>query len=198
MTAWPPRRAISSNSAWLALTSARIGAPGWRASTSAARICISWSPNMIRPWPSTTPIRSPSPSKAMPRSAPPRRTAAIRSVEILRDRRIGMMVGEAAVDVGEQQLVPARQAGGHGAERLARAPLPASHTTRAAGPRGNRAPAGRHRHPARASRSARPSPLGEGALRREPAQLLDLRAVKRLLAEHHLEAVVARAGCASR
>jgi len=37
----PPRRAISSNSAWLALTSAMIGLPGWRARTSAARICIS-------------------------------------------------------------------------------------------------------------------------------------------------------------
>ena len=64
----PPSRAISSKKVWLVLTSAMIVAPGWRASTSAARICRIWSPNTIRPLPSTTPIRSPSPSKPMPSS----------------------------------------------------------------------------------------------------------------------------------
>ena len=39
-----------------------------------------------------------------------RRPRPIRSLEVLVDRRIGVMVGEAAVDLGEQQLMPAGQA----------------------------------------------------------------------------------------
>ena len=40
----PPSLATSSKKLWLVLTSAMIVAPGWRVSTSAARICRIWSP----------------------------------------------------------------------------------------------------------------------------------------------------------
>ena len=103
-----------------------------------------------------------------------------------------MVVRKAAVDVDEQQLVPARQAGSHGLERLA-----------------GGAVAGIPHHVERPTRSkilqepvdisvqqrclaARALRVAEGALGRDLTQLLDLRAVQRLLAEHHLEAVVAR------
>ena len=51
--------------------------PGRRRSTSAARIASSWSPHRMRPRSSTTPMRSPSPSKAMPRSHFPAATASM-------------------------------------------------------------------------------------------------------------------------
>ena len=103
-----------------------------------------------------------------------------------------MMVGKAAVDVGEQQLVPARQAGGHGLERLAGgavAGIP-HHVERPARAKIAHQPVDIGIQQGRLA--ARTLRVGEGAFGRELAQLLDLRAVQRLLAEHHLEAVVAR------
>ena len=106
----PPSSATRSNKAWLALTSAMIVAPGSSFSTGSARIESNWSPQMTRPSPSTAPIRSPSPSKAMPKSSPFSRDQPLQIREILLDRRIGMMVGEAAVDLGVEHVMLARQA----------------------------------------------------------------------------------------
>ena len=71
--------AISSYSAWLHFTSLTKVAPGCFVRMSRANRIISWSPQTMRPWPSTAPMRSASPSSAMPTSAPRRRTRAIRS-----------------------------------------------------------------------------------------------------------------------
>ena len=58
---------------------------------------------------STEPLRSPSPSKAIPKSRPCSATSAFRSGEIGFDRGVGVMVGEASVAVGEDRVMLARE-----------------------------------------------------------------------------------------
>ncbi len=70
-----------------------IVAPGWSFRISRAKMSRSWSPQRMRPRLSTTPMRSASPSRPMPRSAP----------QVPGHCRVGMMVGKAAVDVAVQR-----------------------------------------------------------------------------------------------
>ena len=58
---------------------------------------------MISPVSSTAPMRSASPSNAIPSSAPVRRTSSWRSSQVLGHRGIGMMVGEGAVRLAEER-----------------------------------------------------------------------------------------------
>ena len=60
-------------------TSNRMGAPGTRVSTSRANSASNWSPHTMRPLPVTAPMRSASPSKPMPSSAPVSFTLRCRS-----------------------------------------------------------------------------------------------------------------------
>ena len=115
----PPALAISSNSTWLALTSAMMVAPGWLFSTSRDHSTRSWSPHSTRPLPSIAPMRSPSPSKAMPRSQPCFFTSAMQLLEVLGHRRIGMVRREGAVDLLVQHEMLARQLVDHRADRHA-------------------------------------------------------------------------------
>ena len=79
MIARPPRAVISSNSAWLHFTSLTKVAPGFSTRICRANRITSWSPQRMRPFPSTAPMRSPSPSSASPTSAPVSRTRRVRS-----------------------------------------------------------------------------------------------------------------------
>ena len=72
MSGTPPRRAISSNSAPLAFTSAMIVAPGCSRNTSAAHTASATDrPRVSRPRHRRRPCRSPSPSNAIPTSSAP-------------------------------------------------------------------------------------------------------------------------------
>ena len=192
----PPARSISSNSTWLALTSAMMVAPGCVAqhvartgSRGAGR------PTGCGPAPSTTPMRSPSPSKAMPRSRLLALHRVLKLHQVLRHGRVRMVGREGAVDRLVQQDVLARQRGVSASMTAPAAPLPASQATvslRVAPPSivlqqaldiGVARPVFSRRAVARGdSRPWRPC----------VAELLDVVAEERRLAEHHLEAVVVR------
>ncbi len=111
-------------------------------------------------------------------------------LEVLGHGGIGMVVREAAVDLGEQQMMLARQRRGQRLERLAGGAVagvpdhlegaPALEVLAQAPDIGVEHRAGR----------ARAGAAREGAAGGDPAQLLDALAVERLLAPHHLEAVV--------
>ncbi len=75
----PPDFSISSVRLCEHLTSKTIFAPGFLVRISLAKIIINLSPQIISPSSSTTPILSPSPSYAIPRSAPSFLTAVIKS-----------------------------------------------------------------------------------------------------------------------
>ena len=76
--------------------------PKRRTASRPSRIRI-WSPQTMRPFSSTAPIRSPSPSNAMPSSAPVRAHLGLEIDEVLRHGRVGMMVGKGAVRFGEER-----------------------------------------------------------------------------------------------
>ncbi len=80
-----------------------IVAPGTSFSTASAKIASSWSPQITRPSPSIAPMWSPSPSKATPKSRPFFRDERAQVGEVLLLGRVGVMVGEVAVDIGEQR-----------------------------------------------------------------------------------------------
>ena len=126
----PPSSAMRSNRIWLALTSAMMVAPGSSFSTGSARIISSWSPQITRPLPSTAPMRSPSPSKAMPKSSCLSRDKRLEVGEIGFDGRIGMVVGEGAVDLGEDHVMLPGQPLDEHVEDGPAAPLPASQPMR--------------------------------------------------------------------
>ena len=86
-----------------------IVAPGFSFSTSRASTTMIWSPNRMCPVSSTTPIRSASPSKPMPRSASVRTHLGDQLLQVLRDRRVRVMRGKAAVDLGVEHDVMAGQ-----------------------------------------------------------------------------------------
>ena len=67
----------------------------------------------ISPRSSTTKQRSASPSKASPMSAPTSRTLACRSTQVRRVDRVGLVVGEAAVELEVHRRDVERQVGEH-------------------------------------------------------------------------------------
>ena len=160
----PPIAAMPSNSIWLALTSAMMVAPGCSSSTGAARIISNWSPQITRPWPSTAPMRSPSPSNAIPKSSCLVGDERLQVGEVGFDGRVGMVVGKGAVDLGEDGVMLAGEALEQLLEHVARraiAGVPADAETCR---RGNLRPAGRHRP--RRHRRPRPCPGPRSTRRR--------------------------------
>ena len=79
MSGMPPCASMSSISACEHLTSKMMVPPGWNSRMSREKRIISWSPQMMPPSSATAPMRSASPSKEMPMSAPSLLTRAIRS-----------------------------------------------------------------------------------------------------------------------
>ena len=76
-----------------------IVAPGSLASSRAAISAVSVDGETARPRSSTRKQRSASPSKARPMSAPSATTRACRSTQVLRLDRVGLVVGEGAVEL---------------------------------------------------------------------------------------------------
>ncbi|MCY1550871.1 hypothetical protein D9M68_871560 [compost metagenome] len=79
ITGLPPAASMAGARRCVHLTSNRMGAPGTRESTSCANSIICRSGKMLLPPRVMMPRRSPSPSKARPRSAPVSFSFAIRS-----------------------------------------------------------------------------------------------------------------------
>ena len=87
MMARPPCFSMSSYSVCEHLTSPTMAAPGRSASTSREKRIMSWSPQRMLPFSSMAPIRSASPSQAMP-------TSALQSATFFcRSRRFASTVG---------------------------------------------------------------------------------------------------------
>ena len=147
---------------------------------------------MMRPSPSIAPIRSPSPSKAMPKSRFSRATSFLQIFQIFRLGRVGMMVGKGAVDLGIEAMMLAGQFGDQLFQRragraIARVPAHAERRELLGAARDAIDIGIQHRLLPRGAGFARIVPVaGLGHL----AQLHDVRAEERPALEHHLEAVV--------
>ena len=125
----PPAFATSSNSTWEAFTSAMMVLPGFAFSTSRASTISNWSPNRMWPSLSTTPMRSPSPSKAMPRSAFSRATSAMICSRFFATVGSGWWFGKVpSTSPLMTKCVPGRRAASAFTIGPAE-PLPGSHTT---------------------------------------------------------------------
>ena len=164
----PPSLATSSKKLWLVLTSAMIVAPGWRVSTSAARICRIWSPYTIRPWPSTTPIRSPSPSKPMPSSKRPGHDRADQVHQIV---RLGRDPGDGWGSCRRPRRTgiwwrPGSRAASAAMAGPAAAVAGVPDDARGAGCRDSRRRGGRHRRRTRRPAVGRPAPWAKSPARR--------------------------------
>ena len=154
---------------------------------------MNWSPHRMRPLPSTTPMRSPSPSKAMPRSQRSRATASCSCTRFFGLGRVGVVRRESAVDRLVEQDVPARQVAVTSAAATSPvAPLPASQATvSGARRRRNRERAARHKSSKTACSSTRPRRRRGTRPRAAIWPSRWMSAPKNgLPAEHHLEAVV--------
>ena len=115
----PPARWISSNSAWLAFTSAMMVAPGWLFSTSRAHRIM----QLVAPQDAALAVdRADAVAVAVEGDA---EVAALllhlglQLLEVLRHRRVGMVRREGAVDLLVQDEVRAGQLVDHGADRHA-------------------------------------------------------------------------------
>ena len=86
-----------------------IVAPGCFSRNASASSAVMKSPEMNSPVPSMKKQRSASPSQAMPMSAFSRDHALDDVAAVLFDERVGLVVGEAAVDVEAEPRRPAGQ-----------------------------------------------------------------------------------------
>ena len=106
----PPISAMRSNRVWLALTSAMIVAPGRSFSTGPARMISSWSPQITRP---LAVDRADAVGVAVEGDAEVELLVGdelLQVGEVGLDRRVGVVVGEGAVDLGVERVMLARQA----------------------------------------------------------------------------------------
>ena len=129
----------------------------------------------------------------MPSSALAGRDRSDQVAQVLGHRRVGVVIGEPAVDLREQQAVASGQTRGKRTQDLAGRTIAGVPDDRQLAPAGGKV----SEQPLdvgvehRALEDAA-APGGIGALGGNPAELLDPLAIERGLAEHHLEAVVAR------
>ena len=173
-------------------TSKMTGVPGPnRCTASRPKMTSSWSPQMIWPVSSTAPIRSASPSNAMPSSAPVRRTAAWRSSRFSGTVGSGWWLGKVPSDSQKSGVTSAPSA--WSVETAITLPDAVAAVGDHLDPAARACAARRSPRGSAAAPSCRwspcPSPLAPPLGGDDLPEAEDLVAVKGLAAEHHLEAV---------